>query len=171
MHSIHTLFKSPALFIASTSFAWFSIEYLPTPMLFFWLVVAVFFDLITGVLNAWSKGISTTSAGFRKTVVKIFSYGATIVVITALVDLISKADPSKQINFRLLIDALMAFMVFIELFSICENIDQAYPNSPLSQYIITPLLKFLKGKLKSNPITSLGQNNNDDIPADKGESK
>lgn len=171
MNSLNTIFKTPLLAITGAGFAWFSIKYLPSAMLLFWLVLSIGLDLITGVLKAWSKGESTTSTGLRKTVVKIGSYVGTVVMVIILLNLIGIVDTTNRFNLTILIDALMGFMVFIELYSICENIDAAYPNSPLSKYMITPILKFLKGKINNNPITALGKNNSDDNTTNKGESK
>lgn len=168
MNTINTIFKSPLLVIASTGFAWFSIKYLPSAMLLFWLVISVALDLVTGLLKAWSKGQTTTSTGLRKTIIKIGSYVGTVVMVVVLVNLVGLVDVTNKFDLTVLIDSLMGFMVFIELYSICENIDAAYPDSPLSKYMITPILKFLKGKLKNNPITSLGKNKPDDTRASEG---
>lgn len=172
MNSITAFLKSPLLFTAGAGFTWFSVKYLPAAMLLLYLVVAVAFDLFTGLLKSWTKGIATSSIGLRKTVIKIGSYVGTIVMVTILVNLVGLVDSTNNFNLTILLDALMGFMVFVELYSICENISEAYPNSPLSKYMIGPILKFLKGKIKNNPITALGQNKSkDDNPTDKGESK
>ncbi len=167
MNTLSTFTKSPLLVILSTGFAWFSIKYLPSAMLLFWLVISVFADLVTGLLKAWSQGRSTTSTGLRKTIIKIGSYVGTVVMVVVLVNLVGLVDITNKFDLTILIDALMGFMVFIELYSICENINQAYPDSLLSKCMITPILKFLKGKLKNNPITSLGKNQTNDTPASK----
>lgn len=137
-------------------------------MLLFWLAVAVFADLITGLLKSWTQGLSTTSTGLRKTIIKIGSYVGTVVMVVVLVNLVSIVDVNNNINLMFLLDALMGFMVFIELYSICENIDQAYPNSPLSKYMITPILKFLRGKLSQNPISSIDKPQSDDTNPGQG---
>lgn len=122
-------------------------------MILFWLVLAVAFDLLTGVLKAWSKGESTTSAGLRKTVIKIGSYVGTMVMVIILTNVVGIVDVSNRYDLSILVDTLMGFMVFIELYSICENISEAYPNSPLVTYMIGPIMKFLKGKISKNPLT------------------
>lgn len=152
--------SSPLLLISGAVTSWLSIKFFPSAMLVFWLVIAVALDLITGVMKAWSKGEGTTSTGLRRTVVKIFSYVGTIIMVIILVNMIGFVDVSNKYNLTILIDSLTGFMVFIELYSICENIAEAYPNSPLVEYMISPLIKFLKGKLKHNHISN--DNTNDD---------
>lgn len=120
-------------------------------MALFWLAVAVFLDLITGLIKAWSKKICSASVGFRRTIIKIGTYCATIVVLVILVNIIGLVDNGEKYPLGLLINGLLAFMTFIELFSVCENISLAYPRAPLTKYLIDPLLKFLKAKLKSGP--------------------
>lgn len=155
MQSLYAFFKSPTLIVLATSFAWFSVKFVPSAMILFWLAAAVLLDLITGVLKAWSKGSNTTSTGLRKSVIKIGSYVGTVVMVTILVNVVGVVDVNNRYDLTLLIDALMGFIVFIELYSICENIDEAYPRSLLSKYLITPLLKFFRGKLQHNPINNL----------------
>ena len=156
-----TILKHPTLLSASAIFAWLSIKYVPSAMILFWLVTAVGLDLVTGVLKAWSKGEGTTSTGLRKTIVKIGSYVGTMVMVIILVNVVGIVDVNNKYDLTVLIDALMGFMVFIELYSICENISEAYPNSPLVIYMIGPLIVFLKGKLKSNPINKIKEDATD----------
>mgnify|MGYP003336767858 CR=1 FL=1 len=156
MNTTFSIFKSPLLFITgtsfATSFAWFSVKYVPSMMIFFWLVIAVLGDLLTGLLKAWTKGLATTSTGLRRTATKIGSYCGAIVVVVILVNMLGIVDHNNKYNLEFLIDGLVGFMVFIELYSICENISEAYPNSPLTKWLIIPIMKKLKGKLSKNPL-------------------
>lgn len=145
--------------ILSAFFAWLSIKYVPSAMLLFWLVCAVGGDLVTGLLKAWAKKKCTVSRGFRKTIVKILSYTGTIVAVMVLVNVVGIVDVNNNYNLTILIDSLMGFMVFIELFSICENISIAYPGAPLTKYLVNPMLKFLKGRIQKNPLTGITQEN------------
>ena len=148
----HTLLlKSTPLVIASTAasgvFSWFTVKYVPSLMVFFWLVIAVAGDLLTGLLKAWSKQENTTSTGFRRTVLKIGSYAGAIVAVVVLVNMIGFVDHNNKWDLAFLVNALVGFMVFVELYSILENISEAYPNSPLTTFFINPLMAMLKGKL------------------------
>jgi len=136
----------------ATSFAWFSVKYVPSLMIFFWLVIAVLGDLFTGLLKAWSKNQATTSTGLRRTATKIGSYCGAVVVVVILVNMLGFVDYENKYNLEILINGLVGFMVFIELYSICENISEAYPNSPLTKWLIIPMMKKLKGKLSKNPL-------------------
>lgn len=146
------MFTTPLSIILSSTFAWLVVKYLPSSMALFWLAVAMCIDLITGLLKAWHRKMCSTSRGFKRTVTKILSYSATIVVVVVLVNILGVVDSENKYDLSVLINLLLGFMTFIELFSICENIQVAYPNSPLNQYLIKYIMKFLKGRLKQNPF-------------------
>jgi phage-related holin len=160
MNNIIVILKSPILAIMGVGMSWFMIKYLPAPMAMFWLASAMILDLITGLLKAWSKEICSTSTGFRKTIIKIGTYSTTIVVVVILINMIGFMDVNNTYPLQVLVNGLIGFMTFIELYSVCENISLAYPRSPLTQYMIHPILKFLKGRLKNNPINKLNPENN-----------
>lgn len=156
MNTTLSIFKYPLLLLTgtsfATSFAWFSVKYVPSVMIFFWLVISVLGDLLTGLLKAWNKGQATTSTGLRRTATKIGSYCGAVVVVVILVNMLGIMDPANKYDLKFLIDTLVGFMVFIELYSICENISEAYPNSPLTLWLINPIMKKLKGRLSKNPL-------------------
>lgn len=149
MNTINTIMKYPLLAMLSITFATITIQYMPTPLHLFWLASAVLLDLFTGLLKAWSKGQVTSSRGLRRTIIKIGSYVGTIVGVCILVNVIAmNLNATNKIDLSFMLNWLMGFMIFIELYSVFENIDEAYPDSIFSKYISSPILKFLKGKLK-----------------------
>lgn len=153
LHSLLNILKTPLLLLMSISFSWLVIDHLPAAMALVWLVVATVLDLITGLMKAWTKNQISTSYGFRKTVVKVASYIAIVLLVTIFVNLIGFVDPNHKYDLALLINALIGFMTFVELFSVCENLVEAFPNSPMTKYFVLPLMKLLKGKLESaNPL-------------------
>jgi len=151
-HSFLTILKQPLLLILSGAFSWVVIKYLPSPMAVFWLVGATLLDLLTGLLKAWSKKMCSTSIGFRRSIIKFGSYCAIVVVVTMFTNLIGVVDDNNKYNLSILIDALLGFMTFVELFSVCENVSLAFPNHPMTQYFIKPLMKILKGRFDNNPM-------------------
>jgi len=153
-HSLNFLIiiKSPITAIMATLFALFSIEYLPSFMLLIWLLAAMLGDFVTGLLKSWATKQITTSEGFRKSVTKVLSYFGAILVITTLVNVIGLIDKSNTYDLTFVINGLMGFIVFTELYSICENILAAYPDSPLTKFVINPIMKFLRGKFEQNPL-------------------
>lgn len=151
MNNLIAITSNKLLLILSAGFTWFAVKYLPSEMALFWLASALLLDLVTGLLKAWAKKMCSTSAGFRKTIIKIGTYCATIVVLTILVNIVGFIDVEDKYPLSIMINALLYFMTFIELFSVCENISIAYPRTPLTKYLIEPLLKFMKGRLKSGP--------------------
>lgn len=156
MESFEAIIKSPLLVVLTTGFSWLVVHYVPSPMALFWLVGATLLDLITGLLKAWSKKACSTSIGFRRTVIKVGSYAAIVVLVTIFVNIVGIVDVNNQYQLSALINGLIGFMTFIELFSVCENLSLAYPNSPMTQYFIKPLMKLLKGRfINNNPINKI----------------
>ena len=142
--------KTPLLLLAGISFSWFAVEYVPSPMLSIWLLFAMFFDLVTGLTKSWNNNVVISSEGFRKSVNKVISYGGAVLVITALVNIIGIVDVKNTYDLSVVINGLMGFIVFTELYSICENILAVYPESALVKFVILPIMKFLRGKFKNN---------------------
>ncbi|MGI9190929.1 MAG: phage holin family protein [Chitinophagaceae bacterium] len=140
--------KTPMLLLAGISFTWFTVEYVPSAMLFFYLLVAMFGDFVTGLLKSWKKGEVTSSEGLRRSITKVLSYGGAILVIMTLVNVVGLVDTTNSYDLAIVINGLMGFIVFVELYSICENINQAYPNTPLTIYFIAPVMKFLRGRFE-----------------------
>lgn len=152
---IHLMIKSPFLLLATAGFSWLVVKYLPSPMAMFWLATAMALDLCTGLLKAWHKRMCSTSIGFKRTITKILSYSATIVLVVVLLNILGVVDGQNKYDLSVMVNTLIGFMTFIELFSVCENISAAYPNSPLNRYFIRHILSFLKGRLNNNPLNKL----------------
>jgi len=148
------ILKSPLAALTAGFFTWFSVEYFPSAMLFFWLLVAMFGDFVTGLLKSWKKGKATSSEGLRRSITKVLSYCGAILVIFVMVNVIGLVDTSNKYDLAMIINGLMGFIVFVELYSICENINEAYPDTPLTIYFIGPIMKFLKGRLERTPINA-----------------
>ena len=144
------MIHSPLVLLTGLAFStWLSFIKVPSKEIFLCLVLAVFGDLITGLQKSWATGIATKSTGFRRSILKIGVYITTILGVMILVSMIGLIDKSNAVNLKYLIDALVGAMVFIELYSMFENISEAYPKSLLTRYLINPILKMLRGKLES----------------------
>lgn len=132
--------------IASAGATWFSVKHLPPAMLFVYLTAAIVFDLVTGLIKSWKKGIATSSIGFRATVTKLGMYSGVIVGGIIIVNVIGINGNDSNVV-PLFMKWLMSFLIFIECYSIFENVSETYPNSMLTKFLIDPVLKLLKGKL------------------------
>lgn len=153
-----SILKTPTAIITAGFFSWFSIEYVPSAMLFFYLLIAMLGDFITGLLKSWKKGKHTSSEGLRRSVTKVLSYIGAILVIMVMVNVIGLVDDGNKYDLAMIINGLMGFIVFVELYSMCENISEAYPESPLVKWLIMPIMKFLRGKLENNPLNQINNN-------------
>lgn len=145
------MLQTPLILLITIAFSGLmSFLKVPTPEILICLVFAVAGDLITGLLKSWATGVATKSTGFRASILKILVYVATTLAVIVLVSLIGLVDRSKSVDLKIVIDALVSAMVFIEVYSMFENISEAYPKAPITRYFINPVLKALKGRLEQN---------------------
>lgn len=143
--------KPPSLLVGGF-FAWFSVEHIPSPMMLFWLASTMIINLVTGVAKSWAKGEFTTARGFEKSAIKIIVYTCVVVAVVILVNMVQSISGYTKFNFGIAIDSAMGFLVWIELYSVFENVSIIYPKSPLTRYFILPILKLLRSRLKNGPL-------------------
>lgn len=117
---------------------------LPPSTLLTWLGITMILDLITGVAVAVKKGGPLTSKGFRGTVVKFIQYGGAvgIGIILANVADIQKDEASEAI-FKYFSTGLLAFIIFIEVKSILENMIEINPESDFTKFFLNPVHDFI----------------------------
>lgn len=151
--SLLTILCTPLLLLVGLLSTITELKFLPDGSIVELMGLSIFLDLITGLLKSWRKGIVTSSQGFKDTVIKILVYCSCIIAIWILLCIVSQTGISFMIPAVKVLNGVVAFITFTELYSIFENIDAAYPNSAFNQYLIAPILKLLKGKLSKNPIT------------------
>lgn len=159
MKSMIAIFQHKYLFLTALSWGWFEVIALPKPMLLVFLFGAMIVDFITGLVKSWRKGESTTSNGFRRTVTKMCTYMGAIVGVWLLANLMNATV--AEFDYTVFVNSSIGFLTFIEIYSIFENIYEIDPGSLLSKKFISPILRFLKGKLKDNPINHLPGAGND----------
>jgi phage-related holin len=129
---------------------------LPDVNLLVWIGFAMIIDFITGVVKAKVKKEVRSSEGFRKTITKFLQYGVAIIV-SVILSNTAKYNVSQRVgsSLELLCDALMVFILYIEVTSIFENIYQCDKKSVMSKYFIKPVLNFLTFQIRNNPATKL----------------
>lgn len=148
-----TILSTPLLIFTAILNSLAQIQLLPSGVIVELMVLAIFLDLITGLLKSWRNGIVTSSQGFKNTVIKILVYCSCIIATWILLSLVILTHTTLLFPAGAVLNGVVAFITFTELYSIFENINAAYPNSLLSKYLIAPILKLLKGKLTKNPLT------------------
>lgn len=147
---------APLLLLTGTTFSFMEIKYLPSGFIVQLMGLAILLDLITGLLKSWKKGILTSSQGFKNTIIKILAYCTCIIAIWILISIVALTGINFLLPPSLVLNAVISFITFTELYSVFENIDEAYPDSQLSKFLISPVLKFLKGKITNNPFADTG---------------
>lgn len=133
---------------ATSTMAFLKFVILPDLNLIAWVLVAMAADFGTGVLKAIVKKEARTSSGYRKTVVKFTQYGGAIAVGVIM----SNTLPPDNMITGYVNNALLIFIIYIEVTSICENIYAIDSSSMFSRYFISPLLKVLTFAIKKMSV-------------------
>lgn len=150
----------PILLVAGAAWGWVEIAFFPQPMLLLFLAACMFINMVTGAMKAWKSGTPTTKEGLRKTGYKLGRYGATVMSVFFMLNIIDRLD-HVDVDYTFFINGTVGFLSFVELYSIFENIEELDPTGPLS-FFIKPILKFLRGRIKNNVARQAADQ--DDLP-------
>lgn len=125
--------------IAYISLLFLKITFMPNLNLLMWVAVAVAIDLVTGVAKSAFHNIKPTSGGFKRTIVKALQYAGLIVAGIVIGNTTKESNELVQwIN-----DGMLLFLIYIEVYSIIENLRDLNPESKIAKMIFVPLLSIL----------------------------
>lgn len=126
------------------------IQYYPDVKLLIALFTVFILDFIFGVTKATINGTRRTSQGFRKTFSKFIQYGGSIIVAMVLLNIVydSNAVFGKQISW-LFGDLMLYIMIYIEVVSIFENMEEISPESDFVKYFIRPVRRIITFQVKN----------------------
>jgi hypothetical protein len=147
------------LFVCSLLFI--KIQFFPNAQLLLWMTIAVILDLVTGIAKAIVKGEARTSAGYRKTIIKVFQYVGAIAAAVILQNVGSINDATKAL-LSYVNDGLTVFITYIEVTSIFENLYEVDNKTVLSKYFYEPILKILTFQIKNNPLAKQAESLTED---------
>lgn len=117
-----------------------------------WVVcAAIIVDFITGVIKAKVNRQARTSAGYRKTVIKLSQYLIPVLCLFAVSWVAKSNAPQHELTLKQVNGFIMYFIIYIELTSILENLYEVDRDSSIAKYIYKPLLTILKFGLENNP--------------------
>ena len=122
---------------------------LPPGDLLVGLGLAMLLDLVSGVAKAVKKDIPRTSEGFRRTVMKFIQYGGAIaigIILASVAEL--KVDTMHYQIYQYFSNAILMFIIFIEIKSILENLTEVSPDSDFTRYFLNPIHSLLSFDLK-----------------------
>lgn len=123
------------------------------PTLLLALVSVMVLDLLTGIIKAKLNNVIRTSKAMRRSVIKFIQYFTAIALAVGLQWMLKDLDESTKENISYITRGLIVFIVFIEIFSCCENVYEVDKTSKFSVYVITPILKILSFGFKNNPLS------------------
>jgi len=133
--------------------AFINLKFFPDVNLLLAIFVLMVLDFLTGIWKAKMKNEVRTSKGFQRTVNKFLQYAGAIVCGFFLGFIAEqKGGEGVQILVPYLNDFLAAFICFIELASIFENLYEIDSESPISKYFFKPVLSLLTFQIKNNPV-------------------
>jgi len=137
---------------ASSALAFFKLTFLPDANLIVWVLLAVLFDFVTGIIKAIIQKEIRTSSGYRKTVIKLTQYMGAIAVGIILGNVL----PKDTAVLHCLNSGMLIFLLYIEATSIFENLYAIDSSSTFSKYFIAPVLRILTLAVKRSSPNHTG---------------
>ncbi len=126
------------------------IQYWPEPFLLTWLLIVYLLDLIFGVLKTTFRGHSPTSNGFRKSIIKLLQYGGCIIVATVILNIIHASTENFGQQFSWIFgDIMLYLMIYIEVVSVLENMEEMAPSSFFVRIFVRPVRRIITFQLKN----------------------
>lgn len=116
--------------------------------------IAITADFTTGLLKAIITKQPVTSNCYKQTVIKTIQYLFAILSSYMLIAA-SKANHMGHFIPSFFNDALIGFIIFIEVTSIFENLYECDKTSRFSTLIIAPILRLLTFQLLHNPFKKI----------------
>jgi phage-related holin len=127
--------------------SWFGFSNTPAPILFKYLLYAMLGDLFTGLAKSWKNKKVTRSVGFKRSGIKLGIYASIILAVTILCNMFEYMDKSNRYDSMEILNWAIVFLVFTECYSIFENIEETYPKHPITRFFVTPVMRFMRGKM------------------------
>jgi phosphatidylglycerophosphate synthase len=122
----------------------------PAPILLVFMALMILIDFVTGYAAAVAQQQNRTSSGLRKTITKLIQYGSVIVISMVVVN---SANYSDQEWVKLILpklnNALVVYIIYIEIYSVLENLLVLSPNSAFTQFLVKPLYQLFSINLKA----------------------
>ena len=125
------------------------IQYRPDINLLNWLLIMFILDFIFGFVNAGFCGRQRTSGGLRKSVIKFVQYGGCIIIAIVVLNIayLSSEDFGKQFV-GYFGDTMLYLMIYTEVVSVLENIEDMAPKSRFVILFVRPLRLIIIFQLK-----------------------
>lgn len=126
------------------------IEYYPNVKLLIGLLIVFALDFLFGITKATITKTRRTSKGFRQSFSKFMQYGGSIIIAMVLLNLITIGnDPfGKQLSW-IFGDIMLYVMIYIEVVSILENMEEISPESDFVIYFIRPVRRIITFQMKN----------------------
>lgn len=126
------------------------IHYYPSGRLLIAVLLLIVIDLITGITKATINKQRRTSEGLRRTFSKFMQYGGSIIVSMILLNIIHYSTPEFSDEISYLFGSLMLMiMIYIEVVSVFENLEEINPKSDFVKYFIKPVRRLLTFRVKN----------------------
>ncbi len=150
--------------IGSLSLLFFKLTFFPRLDLLAWVFIAVVIDLLTGVVKAFIKKQAVTSQGFRQTAVKALQYSGLIIAGIIIGNSFEKnTDLVRWVN-----DGMLLFLLYVEVYSIFENLRDMNPESKVSKMIFSPALTILTLGMQRLSLNKLTESSKEKQPPNTG---
>jgi|GEM_PF-1676163 len=155
---------STAIFMSITGTVGLSLGNLISPdsvpdlHLLIWLGLSMLLDFIFGFTKAVVLRKARTSGALRKTVLKFIQYFGAIIIVFIMMNVVGKSPYSNLVPIvDFLSSAIIILLIYVEVVSVLENLNEIDSTSTLSKMVFKPLHKILTiqiGKFKLESIDS-----------------
>ncbi|MGK4567850.1 phage holin family protein [Flavobacterium sp. 3HN19-14] len=127
-----------------------ALKYTPDGSLLIGLLIVFTLDLIFGITKATMLKTTRTSEGFRKTFNKFTQYGGSIIISMVLLNIkgVRETDFGQQWS-PFLGDAMIYFMIYIEVVSIFENMEATGKDGDFVKYFVRPIRRLITFQIKN----------------------
>lgn len=140
--------------LSYTGLLFIKLAFIPNAELLGWVFIAILADFLTGIIKAKLLKIPITSSGFRKSVTKTLQYLGMIICGMILVNTIKEQNElTKWIH-----DGMLMFIIYVEVYSIFENLYNMSPNSKAAVIVFKPIMAILSLSFTKNPFAKLAEN-------------
>lgn len=117
----------------------FQIVFFPNISLIIWAFIAMGIDFFSGLIKSKFINEKATSGRLKDTVGKYVQYVGAMVLGIILNNTIKQDNQILEyVN-----DGLIIFIIYVEVFSIIENLIAIAPDSPITNIVFKPLLNIL----------------------------
>lgn len=150
------------IIIGSISLLLIKLTFFPDIKLMAWLLMAFVIDFLTGVVKSYFNKKAISSQGFRQTAIKALQYSGLLIAGIIIGNSFEKnSELVKWVN-----DGMVLFLLYVEVYSIFENLRDMNPESKVAKMLFNPALTILTLGMQRLSMSKLHEEKKQEINKD-----